>query len=55
MKVNPHLGKVNMLTYDTMTPSLIKYNTMVNNTKKFYAQKRQTWVHQLIITTQLKI
>ena len=39
MKVNPHLGKVNMLTYDTVTPSLINYNIMMSNTKKVYTQK----------------
>ena len=54
MKVYPHLGNVNILTYDTITPSLFKYNTMISNTKNVYTQKIQKWVHQLIITTQLK-
>ena len=34
IKVNPHLGKVNNVTWDTITLSVTKYNTMVNKTKK---------------------
>ena len=40
MKVSPHLGNVNMLTYDTISTILIKYNTAMSNTKKVYTQKK---------------